>query len=136
MIPALRFVVPAVAFTPLFACSHENREPRSSTVTTVTAAPAAVGNNNAVARVADARCAREARCDNVGADKKYTSTEACGQKLRADMKDDLNAKDCPGGVSQKDLDACLSAIKAETCGNVLDSIERVAACRTSALCVN
>ena len=74
MIPALRFVVPAVAFTPLFACSHESREPRSSTVTTVTAAPAALGNNNA-------------------------------------------------GVSQKDLDACLSAIKAESCGNVLDSIE-------------
>ena len=51
------------------------------------------------------------------------------------MKDDLNAKDCPYGVDQKELNECLEAIRKEECNNPLDTISRLAACRTSDMCL-
>jgi len=101
--------------------------PSTNNATTMT-------NTVALNRIADARCAREAACDNIGNDKNYATTQACAQKIRDDMRNDLGAKDCPNGVTTQKLDACLASIKAESCSNVLDRLERLIACRTSELC--
>jgi hypothetical protein len=104
--------------------------------TTVTGANVGtVGNQAAVDRIVAARCAREVSCNNVGADKSFQSTGACSQKLRGDMKDDLNANDCPRGIDQKELNECLEEIRNEKCGNPIDTISRLAACRTSDMCL-
>ena len=94
-----------------------------------------VSNENAIARIVAARCARESACNNVGADKGFTSGDVCSQKLKADMRDDLSAKDCPRGIDQKELSECLDEIKNENCNNPIDMIGRLAACRTSDLCL-
>jgi hypothetical protein len=85
--------------------------------------------------IADARCEREATCDNIGGDKKFSSAEDCVVSIRADWKDELNARECPGGVNQAQLSECLTAIRNEDCGNPFDTLSRLAACTTGQICV-
>lgn len=59
----------------------------------------------------------------------------CGLKLRADMGEDLNTQECPNGIDQKELEERLTEIRSESCNNPIDKIERLAACRTSDLCL-
>ena len=108
---------------------------RSGTTTVTGANVGAVSNENAIDRIVAARCARESACNNVGADKRFTTRDACSVKLKADMRDDLNAKDCPRGIDQKELNECLTEIQTESCSNPIEMIERLAACRTSDLCL-
>jgi hypothetical protein len=143
------FLVPALCLVALGACNRDRvdvdkREgrvtvdtdrDRSGTTTVTGANVGAVGNENAIERIVAARCAREAACNNVGADKRFTSRDLCTQKIKADMRDDLNAKDCPRGIDQKELNECLVEIKNEDCNNPIDMIGRLAACRTSDLCL-
>ncbi|HEY6557648.1 MAG TPA: DUF6184 family natural product biosynthesis lipoprotein [Polyangiaceae bacterium] len=90
----------------------------------------------AVKAIVGARCNREARCNNIGAERKYSNAAECNSKLSEDRKDDLNTDDCSRGVSQKELSECLAEIKNEDCNNPLDSLGRLAACRSSDLCMS
>jgi hypothetical protein len=103
--------------------------------------PAAVASNepskatsSATDSLADARCARETRCNNVGADKKYSSVDDCLMRTRADWESDLNARECPAGVNQTQLDECLAEVRGEDCNSPLDTLERVAACTSGQIC--
>ncbi|WP_394828316.1 DUF6184 family natural product biosynthesis lipoprotein [Pendulispora albinea] len=132
-----RYAVPFACCMALVGCDRERSPEHSPGTTTVTGANVpSVANATAVGRIADARCAREATCNNIGTEKAYATTGVCAQKIRADMRDDLNAADCPAGVAPKELDACVAAIKAENCNDPLDKLERITACRTSALCLH
>ncbi len=91
--------------------------------------------NSAVARIAAARCDREARCNNVGRKERYPSRSDCIVLMQDGERDDINEKDCPGGIDQKQLGACLSAIRDEACGNSLDTISRVVSCRSVGICL-
>lgn len=84
--------------------------------------------------IADARCNREQKCNNIGADKKYSSVTDCLARIRNDWKDDLNARECPGGINRKELNECLTAIRDEDCGNPFDSLGRVTACTAGQIC--
>jgi hypothetical protein len=118
--------------------NNKDKDKDKTNTTTITGANVGgtVGNTNAIERIVASRCAREQSCSNVGVDKKYANTPACTAKLRADMKDDLNAKDCPRGIDAKELNECLDEIRKESCNNPIDTINRLAACRTSDLCLN
>jgi len=89
----------------------------------------------AVSSVATARCDRELKCKNIGVNQKYLTTDECITKLQNDKRTSLNAQECPGGVSDSDLASCLKSIREEDCGNPLDSVSRLAACRVGALCL-
>lgn len=148
----LRLSTPFVALALLAACDRTDRD-RSTTrdpgTTTVTGGNPVTGNNpgtttvtgaslskdSALSRIIAARCDREATCNNVGADKRYASQDVCAQKLRADLGEALNANECARGIDQKELDECLAEIKTENCNNPIDKLERLAACRTSDLCL-
>jgi len=91
-------------------------------------------NESAVSSITQARCDREARCNNVGSGKKYESREDCVTKTRADWRDDLNARECPNGVVSTQLASCVTQIKDESCGNPVEKLESVLACRTVDLC--
>ena len=132
----LRLATPFVCVVALGACNRERAVDRDPGTTTVTGANVpSVSNGSAVGRIVGARCARELACNNVGSDRRFASQDVCSQSLRIDMKDDLNASDCPQGVDQKELEGCLAEIKSESCNNPIDKIERLAACRTSDLCL-
>ena len=102
--------------------------------TSDTARATASGNESAVSSITQARCDREMRCNNVGSGKKYESTSDCVTKTRADWRDDLNARECPNGVVSTQLSSCVKQIKEESCGNPVEKLESVLACRTVDLC--
>jgi hypothetical protein len=89
---------------------------------------------SAIDQITQARCARENRCDNVGADKKYSSMEECMTEIRREWQDDLDARSCPGGIAQAELSECLSDIRNDDCGNPFDTLGRMMSCRESQIC--
>ncbi len=114
--------------------SAEPEHPTETVQMTGTGATASGPAASAQQSIAEARCAREQTCANVGENNKYSSHQDCLARVRADWKDDLNARECPRGVNQAQLNECLAAIRAEDCGNPFDTLGRLAACTTAQIC--
>ena len=93
-------------------------------------------NDASIEKLSTAKCEREERCSNVGQGKKYASKDSCLTENRSSNRSELRSNECPGGIDQRQLDKCLAEIKAEHCGNALDKIGRLTACRDAALCMN
>lgn len=113
---------------------HDDKD-HTGTTTTTGARIAPMSNESAIDRIVAARCQRESTCNNVGADKHFASNDVCTRELRSKIKDDLKASECPRGVDAKELDECMESIKKESCNNPLDTLSRLAACRTSDMCL-
>jgi hypothetical protein len=130
-------------FLALAACNRDRateksdrmrgNEPGTSTVTGANVP--SISNETAISRITEARCGREAACGGIGKDKHYISRDVCTEGVHASTKNDLNSQACPGGIEQMQLDKCVATIKAESCNNPIDAIERLAACRISDLCL-
>jgi hypothetical protein len=127
----------SLSFVVLAACSKTNDRTvaANGTEPVVTQNPTpANATRSAAESIAISRCQREQACDNVGVDKKYVSASDCLTRIRADWKDDLNARECPGGVNQHQLDQCLTKIKAEDCGSPFDTLSRLTECTAGQIC--
>lgn len=94
-----------------------------------------VANDAAIDRIVASRCAREVTCSNVGPDKHFANGDVCVRELRTKTHEDLKASECPTGIDGKELEECLDAIRSESCTNPIDAVSRLAACRTSDLCL-
>jgi len=103
--------------------------------TTVTGANVGLSNELAVERIVAARCARETACNNIGSDKHFTDYDVCTHELRSNIGDDLKTTVCPRGIDGKELEECMESIRTESCNNPIDTISRLAACRTSDMCL-
>jgi hypothetical protein len=114
-------------------CGHDSN-PRPAE--TALAHPVAtLDTHSAADSIAEARCAREDRCTNVGKDKKYSSVQDCLTRVRDDWKDDLNARQCPGGTNESQLNECLDAVRHEECSNPFDTLARLSECTAGQICV-
>ena len=109
----------------------------------VPAAPASAQKQADVARtevsqaldsIASARCDRAASCNNVGEDKKFATKQECVEKVKEDKLEGLNSAECKLGVDQQSLSDCLTSIRNEDCNSPLDTLSRLAACRSSVMC--
>jgi hypothetical protein len=87
-----------------------------------------------VSTIAKARCERENRCHNIGADKKYKTEDACRTSILDSVRDDLDKYDCRRGVDSKELQECLAEVRNEDCNNPFDTLGRLMACRSGELC--
>lgn len=121
----------ALAFA-LAACGQQ----RAPETAAAQAEARASEGGSAVESIAEARCARESRCENIAPDKRYSSMEDCVARVREDWRDDLDARSCPSGVNEPQLNECLSAIREEECSSPFDTIERVSACTASQICAD
>jgi len=90
---------------------------------------------SAVDRITAARCAREVTCSNLGPDKHFTTNDNCVLEVREHMNKELNSNECPDGIDAKQVDECLDKIRDESCTNPLSTVQRLAECRTSAMCL-
>jgi len=88
-----------------------------------------------VDRLAEARCNRESRCNNVGDGRKFASTNMCLQELRASTARDLSATQCPRGLDRGGVELCLGAIQSEQCDHPLDTLTRVGDCLSYHMCL-
>jgi hypothetical protein len=84
--------------------------------------------------IAHARCQREARCNNLGADQKFATQAACEDQIRSDWGADLNTLECPNGVVEQQLEECLAAIRGEECNSPLDTLSRMTECQSPQIC--
>jgi hypothetical protein len=115
---------------PAVAANNNGYEP-----STVTSTPTpANSTRSATEAISLSRCQREQTCNNVGADKKYSSASDCLTRIRNDWKDDLNARECPNGVNQVQLDQCLSKIRSEECSSPFDTLSRITECTAGQIC--
>jgi hypothetical protein len=112
----------------------DNRTQGFANEPSTNAASATQSASEAVDSITEARCSREARCNNVGIDRKYDSPADCKAEVREEWSEDLNAFECAGGIVQKELDECLTEIKNEDCNNPFDTLGRVVACRQGDVC--
>ena len=120
------------------ACNRETeREPVSAQnqATPPAEMTPASRTRSAAEQIAAARCEREKECENVGPDRTYSSGPDCVARIQNDWKDELNARECPGGIDQHELDECVSQIRAEACGNPFDTLARITECTQSQICV-
>lgn len=124
------------------ACNKSSeREPELASTTSRTSdndhtmTPAS-GTRPAAEQLAQARCERERTCGNIGNDKTYSSSQDCLARVQSDWRDDLNARDCPGGINQHELDECMSQIRSEACGNPFDTLARIAECTSGQICID
>ena len=118
--------------------SYGDKSGPSDRIGTTTVTGANVGglsNQLAVERIVAARCQRETACNNIGSDKHFTSFDLCSRELRSKVGDDLKASECPRGIDTKELDECMESIRTESCNNPIDTISRLAACRTGDMCL-
>ncbi|MDI3283749.1 DUF6184 family natural product biosynthesis lipoprotein [Polyangium sp. 15x6] len=124
--PALLFVVLGTGVA-LGACSRENRalgeSPRSDV-------------NRALQSLADARCDRAMRCNQIGGGQRYASRDACVQSVRQSEREDINLYECAGGIDQKELSECLNEINTADCDSAFDALSQMAACRSSDMCLH
>lgn len=86
--------------------------------------------------IAEARCMRELGCNNVGVDRRYVSLEDCVTRVWTAVEGDLIESECPNGVDEVQLDACLSEIRVLECSAQLHSLELLPACAASVLCAD
>ena len=118
--------------------SYGDKSGASDRIGTTTVTGGNVGaltNQLAVERIVAARCQRETACNNIGSDKHFTTFDLCSRELRSKVGDDLKASECPRGIDAKELDECMESIRTESCNNPIDTISRLAACRTSDMCL-
>jgi hypothetical protein len=121
----------------LVACGGATPEPAVSGTgaTNVQTSNAQSADSSIVSKLSGARCDREQTCNNVGAGQKYASRTVCMDQMKGSLANDLNASECPKGIEEKQLDQCLTAIRAEECSHPLDTISRMEKCRTGSMCM-
>jgi hypothetical protein len=86
-------------------------------------------------RLADARCDREVRCNNVGIGLQYATRGVCSQMAHGSLANDLNEYGCPRGLDASAVGRCLAAIRNQTCNQPLESISRLGPCGSGAMCI-
>jgi Family of unknown function (DUF6184) len=86
-------------------------------------------------QLAEARCEREQQCGNIGNDRTYASSSECFARIRNEWREDLNGRECPGGINQGELQNCLAQIRGEACQNPFDTLARLTACTAGRICV-
>jgi hypothetical protein len=119
--------------TLIIACNRSN-DPEPMAPASAQVAETEESGVSAADSIARSRCEREERCDNIGGDKKFSSMDDCLTRVRTDWKDDLDARECPGGINRAELDECLNEIRSEDCSSPFDTLERVAACTSGQIC--
>ena len=95
-----------------------------------------VTRDAAIDHVIRTRCERAAACNQIGPDRKYTDRQSCERLVRQATRLDLPDEECSRGVAATQLSQCLADLREQECGRSIETIERLASCRTSALCVS
>lgn len=115
----------------LSACNGNSRPPELAK-----AEPVPSETASASEQLAEARCSREVRCNNVGAEKRYASLEDCLTRVWTEWQGDFDSRECPAGVDPTAFDRCLTEIRVLECSSPPESLELIPACQAASLCAD
>ena len=90
---------------------------------------------SATEQIAQSLCKREQECGNIGPDKTFSTSKDCLVRIQSDWKDELNARQCPGGINQKELNECLEQVRGEDCANPFHTLARITECTSGQICI-
>jgi hypothetical protein len=124
-----------LAASAVVACHQVNEPAPASAANEQPALTPASRTRSAAEQIAESRCEREQQCGNIGNDQKYSSSQDCLARIQGDWKDDLNSRQCPGGINSKELNECLGQIRAEACENPFDTLARITECTAAQICI-
>ena len=126
-------------FISIVGCTKANEPEPTTAHNTETSVPSvmtpAARTRTAAEQIAQARCEREQQCGNIGNDQTFSSSQDCLARILNDGKEELNARDCPGGVNENELSECLAQVRAEACSNPFDTLARVTECTSGQICI-
>lgn len=134
----LGLYVLGAAWLSLVGCNKTSeRLPNQANAETAPAAglTPASRTRSAAEQIASARCEREEQCGNIGKDQTYSSEQDCLARIQSDWKDDLNARQCPGGINQQQLSECMKQVRGEACSNPFDTLARITECTSGQICI-
>lgn len=101
--------------------------------TTAAATYRYVGTDDAAMRLRNARVSRDVSCDAVGPGHRYANLDAALEARGTDSQNLLAA--CSTGVGDGPLEACMTNVKAQPCGVLLDRVDSVPSCRRADICM-
>jgi hypothetical protein len=104
------------------------------TGTTTVTATYLVANDQGIKDITTARCDRELSCNNIGPGHSWDTYDACEREIHQNTRVSLREESCPNGIDGNNLTSCLEDIRNERCGNPLDTLGRLTACRSGRLC--
>ena len=116
-----------VASAAIFGCSKDRPEPATTTTT------GAVSHDDAMSRLAGARCDRAEACNQLGEGKKYADRNACMNEAGQNARSTLRADQC-ARIDQSKLSSCLNDIKAQGCDSPLDALDTITSCTRANIC--
>jgi hypothetical protein len=83
--------------------------------------------------IVGALCACQRACDRVGIGRPYGSYFDCLTQMRAAVRADLTALDCPRGEDATRTQPCMTEIERTDCSHDAVSLGTLVACRADAL---
>jgi hypothetical protein len=110
------------------ACGKDRGAEPATTTTT-----GALTNDDAMTRLANARCDRETSCNEIGQGKKFANRDACMNAAKQDARSTLRSDQCPR-IDQGKLSSCINDIKNQGCNNPIDAIDKMMSCTQGQLC--
>jgi hypothetical protein len=116
------------------ACEREQKSLLSEPIEARTAVRSGIGiPSGAAEAIAQRRCDLAERCDRIGPGKPYDRRVECEFRHGAELSEELNSIDCPRGVDEGRLGACLRELELVTCADI-DRVSRRPECLASAIC--
>ena len=111
------------------------RAPTTSAPRTTGAELGSPSNDDAVMRIATARCERELGCNKIGQGRAYEDLPTCLERLGTLMDEEVGRNTCPGGVDELGVSSCLFDIQRTPCGGELEQRTNLPSCTKSTLCL-
>ena len=126
----------ALAALALVACHREGERPPVTSQTTARGAElGSPSNDDAVMRIATARCERELACNKIGQGRAYEDQPTCLAQMGELMDEEAGRHTCPRGVEPCEVTRCLVDIQATPCGGELERETNLPSCTKAALCL-
>ena len=92
-------------------------------------------NDDAVMRIATARCERELACDKIGIGRAHEDMPTCLERMGILMDEEAGTNICPSGVDPLAVSTCLFDIQRTECGGELEVKTNLPSCTKSVLCL-
>lgn len=119
----------------LLSACHREPERAPSTASDVGQQPTpAARARSAAEQIAEARCQLEQQCGNIGPDETFASEHDCLSRIQNDWREELSSRECVRGLEQRELEECLTELRAESCDNPLDTLSRISQCTRGQIC--
>lgn len=126
------------------SCRRSSQDRGAATVTTgaqttTTGAEAPGGvrmlmNDDAAMMMANTRCQTESACEIAGSPPAFENPDVCRRAFFPQAYATVRDEDCVSGVNERQLAACLDAIRNQGCADPRTAIDTPAPCKRDQLC--